>query len=89
MNKKEEYDNLNFMVSPLTNTIYMSKIKPLKKEGQFVSIGTKVDVTDKVIKTVFEWFMAKAKYEEGKHYQISFGENFGTLTYTTKKELNK
>ena len=83
MSREDDLKSLDFMVSPLTNTIYMAKTKPLKKEGQFVVTGTKVDVTDKVIKAVFEWFMAEC--EEGKHHQISFGENFGTLTYRPKE----
>ena len=73
-------EDLSFMVSPLTNTIYMAKTKPLEKEGQFVVIGDKIDVTDNVIRVVFEWFMKEC--ENGTIHEVTFGSKFGKLTYT-------
>jgi hypothetical protein len=86
MGREEDLKSLNFMVSPLTNTIYMTKTKPLQKEGQFLAVETKIDVTNKVVKAVFEWFMGAC--EEGTTHEISFGDAFGTLTYSPKECVN-
>ena len=87
MSREDDLNSLDFMVSALTNTIYMSKTKPMKNKGQFEVVGTKVDVTDKVIKAVYEWFMKECKKD--KHHEITFGATNGRLVYTPQELIDK
>ena len=53
------------MVSPLTNKIYLTKVKEDKKhEGLYIAQGEKQDYTDEAIRAVFEWFMNNHKQNE-------------------------
>lgn len=85
MTREEDLNSLDFIVSALTNTIYMGKTKA---EGNHRRVtGTKVDVTDKTIKVVYEWFMKEC--EKGKHHEITFGSTNGRLVYTPQDLLDK
>jgi hypothetical protein len=71
-----------FGVSPLTGIIYMGKTKALKGGPNDRVWTTKTDVTDAVIKAVYEWFMFQAKNnkEQPGRYGISYGK-YGKLVY--------
>ena len=59
-----------FGVSPITNHIYYGTLDVEKQ----MWIGKKVDVTNKAIAAVFEWFMGNMKDEEKEReeYQITY-----------------
>ena len=62
------------MVSPITNTIYLTNVKELK-DGVFVGTGEKQDYTNEAIAAVYEWFLNHAKESEDGVYRIKYGEN--------------
>jgi len=77
----------SFGVSPITGQIFMGTSKPVESDPHArVWIGDKQDVTDEVIKAVFEWFMFQAK-DSGRH-SIRYGR-LGDLTYTAHIEEAK
>jgi nucleoid DNA-binding protein len=73
---------VNLEVSPLTNTIYAGKIKPLANGKGRQWVGKKQDVTDEAISVVFEHMYNAAK-ETGGVYTIEIA-GFGELTMVRK-----
>ena len=71
----------DFGVSPLTHTIYIGKIKPLKDGGRGWT-GKKTDVTDGVLKAVFEYMHLMAK--ETGYYELKIG-GFGVMSFVREK----
>ena len=64
----------NIVVSDITNEIYLCNTRPVKgHEGLVECVGQKVDVTDKAIKAVYQWFLNHCKEEESGFYQIRYG----------------
>ena len=72
-----------FGVSPITNTIYYGTQDTEKK----MWVGTKEDVTDDVIRAVYEWFMGNM---EGKQeYSITFPSTEFELVMRKKEQKNE
>jgi len=72
---------MNLGVSPLTNTIYAGKSKPLPNGKGFLWVGKKTDVTNEAVRAVFEWMYKQA--EETGAFEITF-TGFGTMTLVRK-----
>ena len=77
---------MNLGVSPITNTIYAGKSKPLKNGKGFYWVGKKTDVTDEAIRAVFEYMYYKAK--ETGYYEIAF-EGAGKMSMVREKEAKE
>ena len=76
------------MVSPITNTIYLTNVREDKKHaGLFVATGEKQDYTDEAIRAVFEWFMNNHKENEpAEAFEVKFKDCPYVLTMTKQKE---
>jgi hypothetical protein len=61
------------VVSPITNTIYLTNVKE-HKDGWLESIGEKQDYTQEAVRAVYEWFLNQAKESEDKMFQIKYGD---------------
>lgn len=61
------------VVSPLTNTIYLTNVKE-HKDGLVESVGEKQDYTREAVKAVYEWFLNQARESEDKMFQIRYGD---------------
>lgn len=59
-----------FGVSPITNKIFYGT----KDTDKGMWVGTKTDVTEDVISSVFDWFVGNMKDEHGKRteYRITY-----------------
>lgn len=75
-------------VSPITNTIYLATVKPMKDDSTtFVIQGKKEDYTDEAIRAVFEWFMNNHKENEpNEGYEVKFTNCDYVLTMTKIKK---
>lgn len=75
------------MVSPITNTIYLTNVKPVgDKPGLFETKGEKQDYTDEAIRAVFQWFMNNCEKDSGNTgYEIRF-ENCPYVLRMTKEQ---
>jgi hypothetical protein len=76
-------------VSPITNTIYLSKVKQDKDNPNwFIIQGEKEDYTDEAIRAVFEWFMNNHKQNEpNEAYEVKFTNCDYVLTMTKKYNI--
>ena len=78
---------MNFGVSPF-GKILTGKSRPLPggKNGQRIWVGKTTDITDSVIKAVFEHMYIKA--EDTGYYEITI-EGYGVMKFERQKETNE
>lgn len=76
------------VVSPITNTIYLTNGKPMKSNPEcFVSSGKKEDYTDAAISAVFQWFVANYENEAPSDgYELRYKGMPYVLTLTKEEK---
>lgn len=79
------------MISPLTNTIYLTAVKEMKdKPNLFIAQGKKEDYTEEAIRSVFEWFMNNHKANEpNEAYEVMYKGCDYVLRMTKKSNKRK
>lgn len=62
------------VVSPITNTIYLTSVRETKS-GLLVGTGEKQDYTNGAVGAVYEWFLNQAKASEDGVFRVRYGDS--------------